>query len=222
MRFLGALMVFAACHTGSGEMPSADASPDGTSVGSDGSQSTLGMFVRWHADPALPGEVTDKITITDAMFQLDHLQIVGDAGVDMRTTHSKYLLTWDAQSGPAQETFPDAPVGVYSKIAMVMMSGALAERSYEIHGTWIDGNLPAKRFEIRDTATVSVSIDCDEELPAAGTANLAIKVDLKDALNSINFKLLKDEDGELELEDGPQLMMFRDRLKKAFKLDDDD
>jgi hypothetical protein len=221
MRFLGALMVFAACHMGGGEPQGPDASPDGTSIGSDGPPSTLGVFVRWHADPALPGEVTDKITITDATFQLDHLQIVGDAGVDMRTTHSKYLLTWDSQSRPAQETFPDAPVGVYSKITMVMMSGALAERSYEIHGTWTDSNMPAKRFRIRDMATVSVSIDCDEELPAAGTANLAIKVDLKDALSSINFKLLGDEDDELELKDGPQLMMFRDRLKKAFKLDDD-
>lgn len=220
MRFLGALMVFAACHMG-GEPQGADASHDGTAIGSDGPPSTLGMFVTWHADPALPGDVTDKITITDATFQLDHLQIVGDAGVDMRTTHSKYLLTWDSQSKPGQEMFPEAPVGVYSKIAMVMMSGALAERSYEIHGTWTDSNMPARRFRIRDTATVSVSIDCDEELPAAGTANLAIKVDLKDALNGINFKLLGDEDDELELKDGVQLMMFRDRLKKAFKLDDD-
>jgi hypothetical protein len=220
MRFLGALMVFAACHPGGGETPGADASPDGTSTGSDGPQSTLGMFVTWRADPPLPGVVTDKIAITDATFQLDYLQIVGDAGVDMRTTRSKYLLTWDSQSRPAQEAFPDAPVGVYSKIAMVMMTGTLAERSYEIHGTWTDSNMPARRFRIRDTATVSVSIDCDEELPAAGMASLAIKVDLKDALNSINFKMLEDEDDELELRDGPQLIVFRDRLKTSFKLAD--
>lgn len=221
MRFLGALMVFAACHTGGGEMPGADASPDGSSVVSDGPQSTLGMFVTWRADPPLPGDVTDNLTITDATFQLDHLQVVGDAGNDARTTHSKYLLTWDSQGKPSQEAFPDAPVGVYSKISLVMMAGALSEDVYEIRGTWTDSNMPPQRFRIRDRVTLSMSIDCDEELPAAGTANLAIKLDMKDALNSINFKLLEDEEGELELRDGPQLIVFRERLKKAFKLDDD-
>jgi len=221
MRFFGVLMVFAACHNGGGATPGVDASPDGTTGGSDGSQTALGMFVTWRADPALPGVVTDKITVTDATFQLDHLQIVGDAGNDARTTHSKYLLTWDSQAKPSQERFPDAPVGVYSKISLVMMTGSLSDNAYEIHGTWTDSNMPAKRFEVRDNATLSLSIDCDEELPAAGTASLAIKVDLKDALNGIDFRLLEDEDNGLELKDGPQLVEFRDRLKKAFKLNDD-
>jgi hypothetical protein len=221
MRFLGALMVFAACHPGGGEMQGVDASHDGTTGGSDGSTSTLGMFVTWRANPALPGGITDKITVTEATFQLDHLQIVGDAGNDARTTRSKYLLTWNSLSRPSQEMFPNAPVGVYSKISLVMMTGTFGENAYEIHGTWTDSNMPAKRFEIRDSGTQSLSIDCDEELPAAGTANLAIKVDLKDALSGINFRLLKDDDGKLELEEGQQLLVFRNRLKKAFKLDDD-
>jgi hypothetical protein len=219
MRFLGALMVFAACHP-AGETPGVDASPDGTTGGSDGSQTALGMFVTWHADPALPGVITDKITVTDATFQLDHLQVVGDAGNDARTTHSKYLLSWDSQGKPSQEKFPDAPVGVYSKISLVMMTGSLGENSYEIHGTWTDINMPTKQFEIRDRVTVSISIDCDKELPAAGMASIGIKLDLKDALNGIDFKLLENDDSGLELKEGPQLVEFRDRLKKSFKLDE--
>jgi hypothetical protein len=221
MRFLGALMVFAACHSDGGQLPGVDASPDGPPIDGDGQPSALGMSITWHADPSLPGTISDKITVTDATFQMDHLQILGDAGVDARTTHSKYLLSWDAQGKPAQERFPDAPVGVYSKILVVMMTGALGANAYEIHGTWMDSNAQPIRFEIRDRLTLSLAIDCDEELPAAGSATLGVKLDLKDALNSIKFEDLEPEEGQLELNDGPQLIQFRDRLKKAFKLGDD-
>jgi hypothetical protein len=222
MRFLGALLVFAACHSGGGVSPEVDASPDGPPVDTDASPSGRGLWVTWRADPALPGIVTDKVTVTDATFQMDRLQVIGDAGSgDARTTHSKYLLTWNAQGKPAQERFPDAPVGVYSKILAVMMPGSLGESAYEIHGTWMNSSSQPIPFEIRDRVLVSLSIDCDEDLPAAGSAMLGIKVDLKDALNSVKWEDIVPDDGVLEVE-GPQLLQFRDRLKKAFKLDEND
>lgn len=222
MRFLGALLVFAACHSGGGVSPGADASPDGPPVDTDASPSALGLWVTWRADPGLPGSVTDKVTVTSATFQMDRLQVIGDAGIgDARTTHAKYLLAWDAQGKPAQERFPDAPVGVYSKILAVMMPGSLGENAYEIDGTWMNGGSQAMPFEIRDRLVVSLSIDCDEDLPAAGSAMLGIKVDLKDALSSIKFEDITPTNGVLEVE-GPQLLQFRDRLKKSFKLDEND
>ena len=222
MRFLGALMVFAACHSGGGVAPGPDASPDGSPTGSDGPPSALGLWVAWRADPSLPGDVDGKITVTDATFQMDRLQVIGDAGIDARTTHSKYVVAWDAQGKPTPERFPDAPVGVYSKILAVMMPGALGEYAYEIHGTWMNSGSPPMPFEIRDRLVVSLSIDCDEELPAAGSAMMGIKVDLKDALNSVKWEDIVPDDGVLELDSGPQLVQFRDRLKKAFKLDEND
>jgi hypothetical protein len=221
MRFLGALMVFAACHSGDGTSPGADASPDGPPVETDGPPSALGLWVTWRADPPLPGAVDGKITVTDATFQMDRLQVIGDAGIDARTTHSKYVLAWDAQGKPAQERFPDAPVGVYSKILAVMMPGSLGENAYAIHGTWMDSGLQPVPFEIRDHVVLSLSIDCNEQLPAAGSAMLGIKVDLRDALNSVKWEDIVPMNGVLEV-DGPQLLQFRDRLKKAFKLDEND
>jgi hypothetical protein len=221
MRFLGALLVFAACHSGGPVSPGADASPDGPSIDTDGPPSSLGLWVAWRADPPLPGDVDNKITVTDATFQMDRLQVIGDAGIDARTTHSKYVLAWNAQGRPAQERFPDAPVGVYSKVLALMMPGTLGEYAYEIHGTWMNGGSQPMPFEIHDRLAVSLSIDCDEELPAAGSAGLGIKVDLRDALNSVKWEDIMPMNGVLEVE-GPQLMQFRDRLKKAFKLDDND
>jgi len=220
MRFLGALMVFAACHSGDGMSPGADASPDGPPVDTDGPPSALGLWVAWRADPALPGDVDGKITVTDATFHMDRLQVIGDAGIDARTTRSKYVLAWNAQGKPAQERFPEAPVGVYSKILAVMAPDGPGGNAYEIHGTWMNSGSQPIPFEISDRLTVSLSVDCDEELPAAGSAMLGIKVDLKDALNSIKFEDIMPMNGVLEV-DGPQLLPFRDRLKKAFKLDDD-
>lgn len=221
MRFLGALMVFAACHSGDGMSPGADASPDGPPVETDGPPSALGLWVTWRADPGLPGAVDGKITVTDATFHMDRFQVIGDAGIDARTTHSKYALAWNAQGKPAQERFPDAPVGVYSKVLAVMAADGPGGYAYEIHGTWMGSGSQPTPFEISDRLMVNLSVDCDEELPAAGSAMMGIKLDLRDALDSIKFEDIVPMNGVLEVE-GPQLLQFRDRLKKAFKLDEND
>jgi hypothetical protein len=225
MRYLGALMVFAACHSG-GDPARPDAPGDDGGTGSDAAGPAVGMFITWRADPALPGAVTGQIAVTDATFQIDHLQLVGDAGVDARTTRMKYLLTWNSGDKPSQESFPLAPVGVYSKINLVMSTGSLNENLYEIRGTWTDPDTGAapRPFRIRDRGgPLSVSVDCDETLPAASWARVGMKLDLRDALERINFKMLAGPGTEeIELGDGPQLMMFRMRLRQAFEVEDDE
>ena len=215
-------MVFAACHVGGGVVDP-DAAGDGNGAGSDGPNPALGMFVSWRADPALPGAVTDKITVTSATFQIDRLEVVGDAGVDARTTRSKYLLSWDASGKPSQERFPLAPVGVYSRINLVMAVGNLSEDLYEIRGTWTDTGASPKSFRIRDRGlSLSSQVDCNKTLSAAGTATITLRLNLENALNGINFKMLEEEEGELDLRDGPQLLAFRMRLREAFELGEDD
>ena len=221
MRFLGALMVFAACHNGGGANP--DAPDDGGGTGSDGPNPAPGMFVTWRANPALPGVVSNEITVTEATFQIANLEVVGDAGVDARTTRSRYLLVWDSGRKPGQESFPQAPVGVYSKINLVMAVGNLSENVYEIRGTWTDAGAEPRAFRIRDRGlALSSSVDCNATLPAAGTASVPLRLDLRAALNGVNFKMLAEEDDELDLQDGPQLMAFRMRLRQAFDVGDDE
>ena len=223
MRFLGALMVFAACHVGGGQAVDPDAAGDGNGPGSDGSNPALGMFVAWRADPTLPGAVSGDITVSSATFQIDRLEVVGDAGVDARTTRSKYLLSWDAGGKPSQESFPQAPVGVYSKINVVMAVGNLSENLYEIRGTWTDSGAAPKAFRIRDRGlSLSSQVDCDKTLPPAATASITLRLDLRNALTGINFKMLEDEEGQLDLRDGPQLAQFRARLRDAFELGEDE
>jgi hypothetical protein len=209
MRLLGVMILLGACHTGS--VPAADAPGEP----GDDAQHALGLFVRWQANPAIPGPLTDKITVSEVTFQIDHFQILADAGSVM---HSKYLLGWDATTKPQLDTFPDAPPGVYSKIAVVMTGGIVDDDVYKIHGTWLDGTTP-RDFEVRDVLPFSVSLDCSATLVAAGSTTIALKVDLKDALEGIDFTSLEVDDGVSTLHDGQALNDFRNRLQKAFTLD---
>jgi hypothetical protein len=211
MRLIGVLMVFAGCQNGGSAMPD---TPVGTD---DGSQHGLGMFVSWNANPALPGMLSDKLSVSDATFQLNHFQVVADSGGSM---HSKYLLAWSAGMAPAKEMFPDATAGVYSK-ASLDLGGNLASFAYQIHGIWSDDKGP-KPFTIEDSVPLTISIDCNKLLPAAGSAEIAIKFDLGDPLGTVSFKDLEDEDGPIEITGQSNqlvLAVFRARLPHAFKSD---
>jgi hypothetical protein len=207
MRLLGILVVFAACHPGGMEGPDA-------SAGGDGSDQGLGIFVAWEASPPLPGPVSDKITVTDVSFQLKSLQLVADAGGG---THTKYFLTWSSLSEPPVDAFPDAPAGVYSKVSLDM-GGTLIDYAYQVRGIWKgDGDGP-KQFLIEDHAPFTVDLDCHKVLMAAGSAKLAVRIDLRDTLNGIGFDQLDEHDNMLVLDNGNVLEMgpFRDRLQRAF------
>jgi hypothetical protein len=212
MRLIGVPFLFGlgACHAGSTAVPDTPAGPGG-----DDAQHGLGMFVSWNADPALPGPLNDKLTVSEVTFQIDHFQIVADAG---SVTRSHYQLAWDGMTTPKQDTFPDAPPGVYSKITLSMMNSSFGGDTFLIRGTWRDNGGP-RPFEIHDRNPLSLSFDCDETLSAAGSTTIAIRVDLEDALEGVNFKNLDVDNGVLELHDGPELMNFRGRLQRAFDLD---
>ncbi len=208
------LVVLTGCHVG--DMHASDAPP----MTGDGSGHPLGVAVPWNANPALPGPLTDKLAISDATFQLEHLQIISDSATgDSRTTHTGFLLQWDSNDQPMPDVFPDAPEGVYSKVSLDMF-GNLFDYSYEIHGTWMDGD-QQKRFKIHDHQPLSVSIDCNKILSAAGSATIPIRIDLTDAINNIDFKQLRVDDGYSELGTTDQQMAeFRSKLAQAFTLDD--
>ena len=210
MRWTGVLLMVAGCQFSSMAGPN---TPD--AAAGDGRPHGLGMFVTWRANPTIPGTLSDNLTVSDATFQIDRLQIVAEAGNVMRT---RSLLAWDSTATPQEENFPGAPPGMYSRVTLVMMPGGYGDYAYQIHGTWRDTS-PPKNFEIRDNTALSIGLNCSAMLAAAGSATIGLKVDLRDALDGIDFKSLDEEDGVLELHDGQALIDFRGRLMNAFELD---
>jgi hypothetical protein len=216
MRPLWFLLVFAGCQSGS---PAGTDTPDAPD---DGTQPRRGLFITWRATPALPGPIDDKLTVTDAAFQLDHFQVTSDSG-SANTTRSRFVLAWDAGGEPGQDEFPDAPAGVYSKVSLAMLGGRLGDYAYHVDGTWRASDGTVVRYEIRDRQPLIFGFNCDEMLVAGGSARLTISLDLKEALGRIEFDRLWDEESSvIEIDDGPELMGFRDRLKRAFRSDRDD
>lgn len=178
-----------------------------------------GLFIEWRAAPAVPGPLTERLTVADAMFQLDHFQVTSDAG-SSNTTRSRYALTWSAGGEPAEEAFPEAPAGVYSNVSLAMMGGGPTEYSYRIEGTWRANDDTIVTYDIKDRSPLLLTFDCDKTLTAGGAATLTISLDLEAAIDGIDFERLWEEGQTLiEIADGPDLREFRDRLKQAFELE---
>lgn len=186
------------------------------------------MLLSWGAQPSLPGALNDRLSVTAATFNIRHLQILGDAAPgDSRTTHSNYTISWSAQGRPEREVFREAPVGVYSKITVELKTTPGAS-TYVIEGTWLDDDEPGdddepeiRRFRIQDMGPVNIMLDCDQTLGAEVAAEVTIRLALLDALSSIDFRRLDEEDGVYVLKNPSlQLPMFRDRLARAFMINE--
>ena len=224
MRSIGLLLVFAGCHQAS--LDAIDAPVVDTP---DAPANALGVIVPWSARPSLPGVLNDRITVSEATFHISHLQIVGDAGPgDERTTRSRYSLSWNSLGPPAPENFPNAPIGVYSKITIEMAPYAFGQSAYTIEGTWLelddDRDFAAsprkealKPFRITDFAPLEATMDCDDTLPAGGAAMVPVRLQLLDIIAAIDFERLREDNGTLVLGAGdPQLQAFRAGLARAF------
>jgi hypothetical protein len=212
MRFLGFLIVLAGCPSGP-----AMVNPD---AAHDGMPPAAGMFVGWQADPALPGPLSDKVSVSEVSFRVSNFVVVGDGGAgDSRTTHASYELEWKSSGGPAQEVFPDAPAGMYSKVYLDF-NVSRDSHAYEIRGVWRDQGT-SRPFKVEDDERLQVTLDCTKVLVGGAATIFEIRVDLRNALTGIDFAKLEEDDGVLELKSGPELAKFRTTLaKSAFKVDD--
>lgn len=221
MRLLGVMLVCVGCHGPGSVAPDSATEPDGPAH-------ALGMSVTWSATPAVPGDVTDKLVVTDVSFQLEHFQLVSDAGADVRTTHSRYQLHWAAGATPAQDAFPDAPVAMYQKLSLDMRPGNQLPYSYQILGTWRDesglgsdggGGGEVTPFRIVNPMALSFPIDCNVSLPPGGAVSIGIKLQLQKALDHVDLKGVPEVGGVRVLTGGPMLMDLNDRLTKAFEVE---
>lgn len=211
MRLLGVL-VLVGCHGGGSVTPDASIEPDVPAR-------SQGLTVTWRAQPSVPGMITDKITVTDVVFQLQHLQLVSDAS-SAQTTQGPLELEWGSGEAPSDAMFPDAPVAHYQQILLDMRSDRPPfSYAYQIQGMWQDDG-DSRPFQIVDLTILEVPVACDVMLPASGSVTVAVQLDLRNALNGIDFKSLPTDHGMLVLNGGPQLLELRDQLMHhAFGID---
>lgn len=195
------------------------ATPDGGG-GTDAPPGAAGLHVSWASSPAIPGPTGNNVTVETALFRIDSLRVIGDAGPgDPRTSQSTFEVSWAQGEAPQTLDFAEAPTGLYSKVT-VQADGHLVDYSYEITGT-VRFNDTDHEYVIHDLNSLTANIDISTMLDPGGGATVPILVRLDDALGVIDFTTLDSDDGKLQLDTfDAQMPAFRDKLVTSFVLGD--
>ena len=209
------ILAAAACGGGGGGGGGDDVQLSDAAAASD-ALTQQGLIVNVVALPALPGEIKSDLTVTSAVFNIDRLQVIGDNGQPMTT--SSFQLGWQSEStNPSPIDFPFAPSGLYSQVSIEIDASSSAP-VYEIFGTAkVGGN--TEMFHIIDTESVEVDITGYMVTLAPGrTAIVGVRLDLRDAIDSIDMAMLPMMQGKRTMMAGNnQMSEFRDKLENAFK-----
>jgi hypothetical protein len=183
-------------------------------VTGDGSNDPhVGLALTWSSQPAaIPGEVDSNISVASMLFRVANLRVIGDAGPgDTRTSVDQIQLTWGQSGSPEPIRFGDAPSGLYSHVVM-LVEGNITDYSYEITGT-AKVNGDPKPFRIRDLSPLGISMDTNTMLEPGQQTSLGIEVRIDQALQSLEFDHLNEQNGTLTLETfDDQMGDFRSKL----------
>lgn len=193
------------------------AAPDAGS-GSDAGTGPTGLRVTWSSTPQIPGSIGNNLTVTYAVFRVDSLRVIGDAGPgDPRTSQTDFVVRWDSDSHPDAILFSDAPTGLYSKVT-VQADGHLVDDSYEIDGK-VALNGQTQEFQIHDRDALTANLDITTMLDPGTEAQIPILVRIDQALGVLDFSQLSYDDGHLELDTfDAQMPAFRAKLAASFVL----
>lgn len=213
------LGVIAACH---GSDPSA---PDG-SIATDGSSSSdHGLSIAWATSPSsIPGDTGgDGTTIASLTFRIANLRVIGDAGPgDTRTSIDSIELAWATGAKPNPVAFADAPTGLYSHV-ILLADGNLIKYSYELSGTTkLDGNIMP--YQIHDRSPLAISLDTSAMLEPNAAASLGVTIRIDQALQSLDFHKLSNNNGTLVLDtfDGAMSDFRNKMMDSVFQADHPD
>lgn len=202
--------VIAACHgTDPGTQPDAGMSTHDGNVGSG----LHGLAIAWQTRPAqIPGAVDGNISLDAMTFRLANLRVVGDAGPgDTRTSTDMVELDWKQGATPPPITFEDAPIGLYSRV--ILLASGTVEYAYEISGTVkVNGDAP-RPFTIHDLSPLAVTMETSAMLDPNSRTTLDVTVRIDQALQSLDFSRLREDDGKLTLDTFDDAMAdFRNKL----------
>jgi hypothetical protein len=215
MRSVIVIALLSACG-GGGTSSGDDVQVSDAASSSDAPTSLHGLLVSWTSAPAVPGPIDSSTTVTSALFHVAHLQVIGDNGQPM--TNTAFDLGWQAPGeNPATVSFFSAPAGLYSQVN-IEIDAAVGSPSYVIVGTVrVSGN--TKPFRIEDRGSIDIDVKgYMVTLPPGADATVPVRLDLKPALDAVNWDQVNDDNGVLVLdESGSQIDEFRDKLGDAFK-----
>jgi hypothetical protein len=186
----------------------------------DGSgASDHGLSITWATSPSsIPGDTGgDDGSIATMKFRVANLRVIGDASAgDGRTSVDSIELDWASGAKPNAVSFADAPAGLYSRVIMVIAdSSNLLNYSYELSGTTkLDGNVMP--YQIHDRTPLPISMETSVTLEPNQAASLGVTIRIDQALQSLDFHKLSNNNGTLVLDTFDDAMGdFREKMTSS-------
>lgn len=193
---------------------------DDTNVRDDAPIEESGLAVVWSSDPSSwPSDLGSGVTLESAVFAIDNLRVIGDAGPgDPRTTKTTFAVRWDENGQPVEIVFDEAPPGLYSQLSIVI-DGHLATDSIEIRGHAFVNN-DTWEYRIEEQNMLGFTVPIDKMLSPGRATRIGLRVNFRHALDAIDFSTLRVDDGHLTLEStDTQMPAFRQKLVESFEID---
>jgi len=182
----------------------------------DGGGGGGGLTIEWNGHPGtIPSEPSSDITIDRAVFHLDDLRLVGDAGpIDL----DRDQLEWSRGVVPTALPVMGALPGLYSRLLFELdgSDDGEVEYAYEITGT-VKVNDTFRPYTVRDTGDLALSLDFSIMLPAGGAATIPVRIEIDKIINVINFSQVSQQDGRYLVDNSsPQISNLRAAVPAAF------
>jgi hypothetical protein len=196
----------AACHTSNSGM-----NDGGGDDNTDASGGATGLSVKWTTRAPIPGDVRTDLSVTSMLYRIANLRVIGDAGPgDNRTSKDAFIASWDTMQPPTI-VFATAPTGLYSKVVLLADANFI-DYAYEIYGT-VKVNGETHPYKIHDRTPIGVSLDTSAMLDPGKSAGITIRLDMAKAFEGLDFTMLHDDNGTLELDTfDNQMSDFRNRM----------
>jgi hypothetical protein len=177
-----------------------------------------GLTIEWNGHPStIPSEPSSDITVDRAVFHLDDLRLVGDAGpIDL----DRDQLEWSRGIAPTALPVAGALPGLYSRLLFDLDGSNDGEvtYAYEITGT-VKVNDSFQPYTLRDTNDLTLSLDFSIMLPAGGTATIPVRIEIDKMVNVINFSQVPMQDGRYLVDaTSPQISNLRAAVRAAFSI----
>jgi hypothetical protein len=185
--------------------------------GNGSSSSDRGLSITWATSPnTIPGDTGgDGTSVSSMTLRLVSFRVIGDAGPgDTRTSVDSIELDWATGMKPNVVSFADAPTGLYSRVGF-LVDGNVIDYSYEVSGTTkLDGNMMS--YQIHDRTPLVIGLDTSATLEPDQAASLSITIRIDQALQSLDFHKLSNNNGTLVLDTFDDAMGdFRDKMMSS-------
>lgn len=180
-----------------------------------------GLSVVWNGQPTtIPSEPSSDMTIDRAVFHLDGLRVVGDAGT---FPLDRDKLEWSRGIVPTAVLVTGASPGLYSRLLFGLegdTEDGKTQYAYEITGT-VKVNGSFQPFTVHDTAELNVMLDFSIMLPAGGIATIPVRLEIDKMVSIVNFSSVPMQDGRYLVEStSPQISAVRAAVKSAVGIHD--